>query len=336
MIYRKGEKISEYVFFSGKLILLFTIVFLLDFSIGRILSYYYFKQECGRQYRATFSIEKTEDDILIFGSSRAYHQYVPGVFENDLKLSCYNTGSPGQFLLYSYAILKANLKRHTPKIIILDVTDGELRIERESYDRLSFLLPYYKTHEEMRSIIDLKSPMEKYKLLSSIYAFNSSFLMIAGGNSDYFKRKFTDTNGYKPLNGIWNAPIDKGNSESYILDTIKINVFNSFIRDCKEKNIKLFVVCSPIFLKYTQRENSIIKLEKITKGQNLIFFDFSNDTTFINHPNLFDDAAHLNGKGSELFSSILASKIKNSLELKKHSSDSLSGVLSSLLSKSRF
>ena len=134
MTLRKRIKKNAYLYFTAKMILLLFIIFLLDFSIGQILRYFYFKSECGRQYRATYAIEKTTADVLIFGSSRAYHHYIPPLIENKLKQSCYNTGSPGQYLLYNYATLKAVLKRYTPKIIILDVTAGDLKTGYEHLD----------------------------------------------------------------------------------------------------------------------------------------------------------------------------------------------------------
>lgn len=304
---RSGNRIKKnpYLYFTVKLLLLLFIVFLFDFTIGKTLSYFYFKQECGRQYRATYAIEKTTADILIFGSSRAYHQYVPGIIEDRLKQSCYNTGSPGQFLLYNYATLKAILKRYSPKLIILDVSPGDLRVEKESYERLSFLLPYYKKHEEIRPIVDLKSPLEKFKLLSSIYAFNSSFLMIAGGNSEYFKKKTTDIKGYKPLTGIWNGPIETGNSEAYKIDSTKANIFTDFIKDCHSAKTELFIVCSPSYVKYSHREYSISIIEKIAKEQNTAFIDFTNNAFFTNRPDLFDDPGHLNDNGAKIFSNKL-------------------------------
>lgn len=310
-------KKNTYTFFCIKLLLLLCMVFVLDFSIGKTLRYFYFKQKTGRQFRATFAIEKTTADILIFGSSRAYHHYVPDIIEDSLKETCYNTGSPGQFLLYNYATLKAVLKRYSPKMIILDVTAGDLREERESYDRLSFLLPYYKNHEEIRSIIDLKSPFEKYKLISSIYPFNSTFLMIAGGNSEYFKKRNLEIKGYKPLLKTWTEIIEVRNSEIYKLDGIKLNIFSSFIKDCINARTKIYVVCSPSYIKYRQIDYSVSSIEKIAKKQNVEFIDFTNDSTFVNHPNLFDDPSHLNAKGSELFTRIVIGNINNRLKIYK-------------------
>jgi len=310
---RTRIKQNAYLHFVAKLILLLLIVFVLDYSIGKTLRYFYFKQEVGRQYRATYSIEKTTADILVFGSSRAYHHYVPEILENKLKQSCYNTGSPGQFLLYNYATLQAILKRYSPKTIILDVSPGDLKQETESYERLSFLLPYYESHPEIQPIVNLKSPWEKYKLLSSIYPFNSSFLMIAGGNSEYFKKRTADYSGYKPLDRIWKNSIETRTIDQYKFDSIKTKILISFIADCKQAGVKLFLICSPSYFKFIQRDNSISKIENIAKEQNTAFFDFTNDSTFINYPNLFDDPSHLNFRGAELFTNILSDEINKRL-----------------------
>ena len=304
-------KKNAYIYFAGRLMLFLLILFALDFSIGSVLRHFYFTQESGRQYRATYAIDKTTDDILIFGSSRAYHHYVPSLIEDSLKQTCYNTGSPGQFLLYNYATLKAVLARYAPKLVILDVSAGDLSVGRESYDRLSFLLPYYRNHKEIRPIVDLKSPLEKYKLLSSIYAFNSSFLMIAGGNSEYFKKKAVNLKGYKPLTRVWNEPIKIREIEKYKLDSIKVKVFESFIKDCKDAGSKLVLVCSPLYGKYQEKDYSISVMERFANEHQVDFFDFSNDTSFINHPDLFDDPGHLNDRGARMFTCVLLSKIKH-------------------------
>lgn len=303
-------KRNVYLYFAVKLILLLLIVFLIDFCIGNILRHFYLKEGTGRQYRATYTIEKTTDDILIFGSSRAYHHYVPSIIEDSLKQSCYNTGSPGQFLLYNYATLKAVLKRYSPKLIILDVSPRDLAEDKESYDRLSFLLPYYRDHPEIRPIVDLKSPFEKYKLLSSIYPFNSKFLMIIGGNLNYFKNKFSDIKGYKPLYRKWNKSIEIKSPDTYKLDRIKEKVFLSFIEDCDHAGSNLLVVCSPNFIKYNKPDYSITVMQKYAKSKNISFIDFTNDTAFINHPDLFDDLDHLNKRGSEIFTINLVEKLK--------------------------
>ena len=95
------------------------VILILDFLIGKSLEYFYFKQKSGLQYRTTYSIDSTRAEILVFGSSRANHHYVPEVFEDSLKMSFYNTGRDGNRLLYNFAVFSSILKRDTPKIVIL-------------------------------------------------------------------------------------------------------------------------------------------------------------------------------------------------------------------------
>ena len=127
-------KRNQFLFFLFKSVRVALIVFCLDFVIGFTVRHYYFRQKAGRQYRATYTIENTKAEILIFGSSQAFGNYDPDTLEKKLHLTCYNSGSAGQFILYDYATLRAVLKRYTPKMVFLDLVDGELaREDRDHY-----------------------------------------------------------------------------------------------------------------------------------------------------------------------------------------------------------
>jgi len=313
---QSGGRITKntFLYFTGKLLLLFLIVFVLDFAIGQVMRYYFYKQECGRQYRAIYALDKTKADVLIFGSSTAYHHYKPPIIAARLKETCYNVGSPGQGVLFDYALLKSVLKRYTPRLIILDVNLREFKYSKDSYDKLSFLLPFYKEHEEIRPIVDLKSSLEKYKLWSSIYAFNSSFLIIAGGNSSYYKKRYTDVDGYKPLTRVWDKPMEDWDLYEYQFDTVKINMFKVFVDDCRKAGTRLLIVCSPKYIIFHEKEVSIAMIEKIARDKKVDYLDFVNDTTFTNHREYFDDAGHLNTQGSEFFTNLIVDKL-DSLKL---------------------
>lgn len=296
-------------YFLLKLCILSSVLFIIDFGIGNILRHYYFKQQVGRLYRATYAIDKTTDQVLIFGSSRAYHHYMPSIIEEKLKMSCYNVGFPGQLLIFNYATLKAILKRYNPKMIVLDLMPGELRIERASYDRLSYLLPYYKEHPEIHPIIKLRGPYEKYKLISSIYPFNSLFLMIAGGNLEYFKKSKKDEKGFVALTNKLNSSIEINESSPYDLDSTKINILKSFIKICIKSKVNLVISCSPSFINFKKQDFSIQIAKDMSKLYGIPFFDYSNDTTFLNDCSLFDDPGHLNKSGAIIFSNLISSRL---------------------------
>ena len=304
------KKRNPYKYFFSKLLVLFVFVFVSDFLIGNLLSYYYFKQKRGADYLTTYVIDSTKADLLIFGSSRANHHYQTDIFEKRLNLSCFNAGRDGSFMFYHYAVLEAVLKRYSPKIIILDFNDGEFSKNEDSYDRISSLLPYYKGHSEMRSIIELKSPYEKLKLLSKIYPYNSSLLIIAGGNAIFSEKKREDINGYLPLTKVWTDSIQNENTPvTYEIDSTKFKVYQSFIQDCINAKITLYIVCSPYFMKSTHQDYSIHLAKEIAKKYKVKLFDYSQDSAFLNSPKLFADPRHLNKEGANLFSNSLIDSI---------------------------
>ncbi len=304
-------KVLAYCFVQ--LALFVAIVVLIDFGIGNLLQHFYFTMKRGTQYRTTYAIEKTTADIIIFGSSRAVHQYDPLIFEERLKLSCYNAGRDGEeSTLYHYAVLKGITKRYTPKIVILDLMNGELGNQLYSYDRLASLSPYYHTHPELRSIIDLRSKHETLRKISSIYPFNSLIISIFTNNLNARKEKNPDIQGYLPIQStkiITKALSTYDKTEQYDLDSIKISVLKLFIGECNQKKIKLFIICSPYYEKETGTDYSIVNIEKIAASKNIDFFNFGQDSFYLKRPELFCDVLHLNKNGATIFSNTVAEKI---------------------------
>lgn len=295
-----------------KLISFLFILFILDFGIGKLLRHFYFEQESGILFRTTYAIDSTEADILIFGSSTANHHYVPELFKEKFQMSSYNTGRDGNNILFSYAMLQSILKRHIPKMIIMDINDQEFMKGQDSYDRITSLLPYYDKHPEIQSIVQLKSPYEKYKLFSKIYPFNSLLFTIGVGNADFNKDRniVNDQEGYIPLKYTWRDSLTVDTSfNNYKLDTTKINIFKSFLEECYTQKIHLFVFTSPKFIRYKYPDLTIESIKRITREFNIPFYSFINDSFFLNHRELFYNPGHLNGKGAEVFTKMVIDKI---------------------------
>jgi hypothetical protein len=307
-------KKNPYTYFFFKLLLLAGIVFLFDFSIGNLLRYFYFKQQSGLQYRTTYSFEKTNEDILIFGSSRANHHYVPAIFEKEFGQSAYNVGKDGEVIFYHYSVLQSVLKRYTPKMIVLDFHNSDLQKDERGYDRLSVLLPYYKTHPEVRAIAELKSPYEKWKLCSSIYPFNSTIFTVAVGNTQFNKKRKEDQKGYLPIYKVWDEPMEPDPEEAEKgIDSLKRKLFESFIKDCADRKVKLFVVKSPTYVKQIGTDPYVAEAKKITAQYNVPFWDYSNDPTFTsNNGKYFGDRSHMNNTGAQLFTATLVKRIMSS------------------------
>lgn len=303
-----------YLYLGLKLVAFIFILFIADWAIGGIFNHFYFKQSSGWEYRTKYSIEDTKADILIFGASRAQQQYNPVFFEERLHQSCYNVGRDGEPVFYYYGVLKGILSRYKPKMIILDVENGIFMDSQSSYDRISVLLPFYKSHPEMQKLIEMRSPYEKFKLLSKIYPYNSLLFKIAIGNTEFNKNRNEDIKGYVPLTGALNEPIRTVDfSKQYTIDSNKVNLYRSFLDECKKANIKLYLVCSPYYIHAVGADTSMLLAKEIAASQNIDFLDFSKDEHFLKNPSFFDDTVHVNSGGAKIFSN----KLIDSILLKK-------------------
>jgi len=300
----------SYQYLLLKLAVFVLIAFILDFVVGSLFSHFYFKQTSGWEYRTKYSVEDTRADILIFGASRAQQQYNPVFFEERLHQTCYNVGRDGEPFFYHYGVLQGVLNRYKPKVIILDMENGVFIEDQSSYDRLAALLPFYNRHPEMRSLIEMRGPFEKYKLLSKIYPYNSLVFKIALGNTEYNKKRNEDIKGYVPLDRALDEPIRTIElSNKYPIDSNKVNLFESFLDECKKENIKIYLVCSPYYINPKGSDTSMVLAKKIARQRSIDFFDFSRDEEFLKTPGFFDDTVHVNFAGSKVFSNKLLDSI---------------------------
>ncbi len=227
--------------FFAKLAITILVICLLDLAIGKSLEYLYFKTKTGSPMQhTTYSLRTADPDILVFGSSRAQHHYSPYPFEKKLKATFYNTGKDGQGILYSWAMLKSELERsQKDKTIILDINPNEFNKERENYDRLSELLPYYDEDEEIREIIHLRGPFERIKAKSHLYRFNSLIFPILKNYFLPFDDAFDD--GYEPLERSLKLPQLTQFYGQETIDSLEVSAFRNFIVEAKKANH--FCIC---------------------------------------------------------------------------------------------
>jgi hypothetical protein len=310
------NQLADFKRFCIQLFLFALIVFIADQIAGRALQWLYFKQNHGFLYKTTYTFNKVNTPVLIIGSSRANHHYYPGIFEDSLKLKCFNSGLDGGHIFYYDAVLKCVLKRYTPKIIVLDLLPQELEYNPEDYDHLSVLLPYYSTHPEIRDLILLRDKYEQIKLFSAIYPFNSLIIPSLTGSLD-LHHKGADETKLKGFDPGYNSVLKEKLKAAYYkndIDTITVNTLQYFIKECSYRKIKLFMVVSPVFINHKNESKSISIAKIMANRYRFKLWDYSKDPYFLKHPELFNDIAHLNPTGAKIFSELIAGSIKSTLK----------------------
>jgi hypothetical protein len=308
----RTDSFNQYRKFLFCILLFLSIVAVLDFSVGKVLKYFYFKQKTGYQYRINYALNQSKADIYILGSSRAMHHYDPLLITQKTGMKCYNAGENGMNLLYSYLIFNGIIERHNPQIFILELNVDDFIKTETSYDRLSVMLPYYNAHPEFSEILYKRSKLEKLKLVSQIYPFNSDILQIIYGNiaENNAESKSKDFEGYIPLTGEWDKAHDVlKNLKTDKTDTFKLQKFEEMIRIAQKKNIRMVITVSPVYGVCEKPLTSIILAEEICKKHNVPFLINYQNKYFLTRPFLFKDPSHLNKKGAELLTYMLIDQI---------------------------
>ncbi|MCP4632315.1 MAG: hypothetical protein GY855_05260 [candidate division Zixibacteria bacterium] len=308
-LYTSNSKIKYLL----KLARFFIILIFLDFIIGQGLRYLYFHQNSGGCYNTTYSIEKTSEDIIVIGASRAAHHYIPKIFADILGYSCYNAGLDGQSIVYQKAVLSGILSRYKPKLIILDTAEAGLFREFNNYNALSVLLPYYSSHKDIQPLLELKSNFEKYKLLSGIYPFNGMILRIVKNNLTPEKR----IDGYAPLYGFMKKDEANPMPPSLNIDTDAIHTLETFLASCNNAGVRVVGIISPVYTKdaMANDQRSFELTKEIFKKHGVPLWDYSDDGIISTRPELFADIGHLNHKGAQIYTREIVSRINEELSI---------------------
>lgn len=294
------------------IVALITFIILGDWIVGNVLEAGFYSEQSLENDRVVHSFSATEADLLVFGSSRALHHYNTELIQDSLNITSYNVGEGGQNIYYHNLLLKTVLSRYTPKTIILDLfnMDFEETASTWNKERLAVLLPFSAEHKIIDSAFRTFDPNHKFKMFSHTYPFNSEVYRIVRNNYVPYHNSF---NGFMPIaaeNGLAESkqPVETKTGGS--LDSSKVAEMESFINDCLNEGIDLKLIVSPSFRWY-EKGNSYEEFISYLKNEFPVeIYSFQNDSFFVDHPELFRDANHLNAKGADVFTERVLSLIE--------------------------
>jgi len=288
------------------------ILILIDQLLGTVTRIYFFKQQSGKYYRISYSMDSAKADIFIFGSSHANRHYDVDVFEKELGMTCYNAGVQGQELLFVATLQKIILQRTKPKLIILNIDPEWLYESAGSYDKLGELNPYYfKNPDLIGQVLKKNKRFIEIPLLSKLYQYNSTIAHIV----KYFFFPQDDNKGFRALTGVNDSNFKNQKSieleeKNQKIDTLFVRSFKELLINAKNNKVEIIAVTSPsLFGVNLNRNFSFKEMESILLKQNVSLFNFCNDERFLNHNELYSDPGHLNIKGAALFSKFVADTI---------------------------
>lgn len=293
--------------FIYRIIIFLTCLFVADMVAGMVFSLLVGKAKGGDNWRNNYICDKTNEDILILGSSRAIHHYNPIIISDSMGMSCYNCGQDGNGIILNYGRYDMIMQRYTPKIIIYDIQPSfDLMAGDDNHKYLKWLKAYYNRNG-IPEIFESVDKTEKFKMMSNLYKYNSIFVQIIG---DYLHPlQSSGQKGFRPLYGDMDKmKISKKEEleETIHYDSLKLAYWNEFIN--KSKMVKLVFVISPTWNGMSPSHYKPI--QEICHDRGFLFINFANDLKYMHNYAYFKDGGHLNSKGADEFTKDLINRLK--------------------------
>ncbi|MBQ7820361.1 MAG: hypothetical protein IJ341_13215 [Bacteroidales bacterium] len=283
------------------------LLVVVDWVVGTWSEKMYYQSKYGIFRRQIYCLTESQDELMILGSSRAAHHYVPQVFEDSLGMSCYNAGSDGMCIYYHYGILASRIQRGCPpKMVILEVIGTDVEVSQGATFTLDAALdryaPHYGEFAEIDSLFVFNGWKEKVKLMSKTYKYNSKLVQTIKCN--YIP--WPEDRGYESLSKVMKvaegektADVLASSSDELHIEERKLEYLQKCIDDCKANDIKLVMCYSPYYGQTVPKSNQMI--EELAKANGVKFLNYGDDLRF-QKPEYFQDASHLNDTGAKEYS----------------------------------
>lgn len=301
---------KKYIF---RILLFFSIVAAVDFAVDQTCEWLQNHAKGGRMKNVRQAALNQEAEIVIMGSSRARHHYVPSVFGFALGLSAYNAGVDGNGIVLATGLYEMMSERYSPRIIIYDVEPAfDIIVYSEDGNNTRYLgeLRPYSTNPKVKEIICRVDPSERWKALSAMFRYNSRIIDLL---KDQLVMGEYSLDGYVPLHGeMKHEPIIKTEDNRIVQDTLKLTVMEEFIKRLSQSDTRLVVVASP---KYGAKSSEVFApIKEMCSRYDVDFLDYYTATEF-QQMDYFKESMHLNNKGARAFSEILAKRLKNDYKI---------------------
>ena len=264
---------------------------------------------------------KINADLIINGSSRAFRMVDPKIMDSVLHVNSYNLGMNGWTFGMQYARFKIYLQHNSkPKYVIQNIDLSIFEKRKDLRYHLQFL-PYLSDSIILNNTNQYEGRFTFPELYFPMFKYNNKSDIIMDGVLSYFGKgqKSPKYKGYLPKE----TPFDEKNwaDTKKSIPNGKLDTFEDetkhqileYIKFCKQNDIKLIFEFAPfyqpLFLLNLNRNDVLDTIKKYARDNDIPFLDYSQDTLG-NSKQYFYNAFHLNKKGSEIFTSMLANDVK--------------------------
>ncbi len=264
------------------------LIFLLVFGLNR--------------YFSDFRIDP-KNTTLIIG-----HSHSECAYNDSLIFGVSNYSESGETYFYNYIKVKKLIEQN-PHIdrILIEFTNNQIkeymdnRIWEDKY--ISYRFPKYVSFMNKEDINLLLKNNPNYFKSSFSVSFSSNFKMLFKrlnytteiGGYKYLERNFTDSSEQEE-----ESLTTEEQAAADLISVYNIEYLDKMITFCKENNVEVFLIRSPLNKNYKGFDNEVIFQYLLhTKYKEFEFLDFAK---FPLSDEEFGDVIHLNHKGAKKYS----------------------------------
>jgi len=263
------------------------------------------------------NMQNVNADLIVLGNSRARESYNDSLMTRLIGMRCLNLGNGGYSFDYVYHIMYNNyLKQNQPpKYIIVDISPWGTFSHTNPVYTIQ-MLPYI-TRPGFEFFQELCPRWSKANYILFVKYFGK--LGKVCKELDYLTQPTAQKS--KPNNLEWPKDcVGEPHRVEQECDEQIINLFVRFLDECKEQNISVILVCSPMHVEdglcYFDMDvfwNIIKWCNRGTKFPLVSYQDFfDSDTAF------FTDPIHLNQYGKQVFTTKLMHDLDSVGIIKQH------------------
>lgn len=265
-------------------------------------------------------------DVVVYGTSRARAHINSKILEDSLKFSTYNLGIDGYTFdmeYYRHKLILENNKK--PKYIIQTLDYHMLGKIKDLYQYEQFY-PYFENKTIVNTIKNYNG-LNRWDYQLPLVRYYGSKEQIFSAINILLRPSHNKGNRYKGFynyNQVWTDDLKKAKKSKKAIfqkiDKQSLVLFEKLIVDTKKMGIEMIFVYTPEHIdgqNFVSNRTEIMRLyNKLAVQYDIPFIDYSSDPMCLNR-NYFYNSEHLNLKGTNLFSSKLASDLKKYIKVKE-------------------
>lgn len=293
--------------FIVRVLLFLAIMFVVDRMVGMALNYISSHPRGGMTLRRNYITDHSTEDVLIMGSSRAHYHYNPQIIKDSLGMSSFNCGENAMGIVLFYSWWKIISERYHPRLVIYDVSP-EFDIRKGNNYEFLWRLRRFYDQKQVHAVFDEVAPKERWKMISRMYRYNSTFTELAADIIHPMKEQ--GNNGFVAVNRKVNQKYinkrPKYENKKITPDSLKINLFEKMIKEMG--STRLVLVVSPYLTGIN--DSTFNSISNLSQKYGIPFLDYSNDPKYLRKGQYFYDPNHLNAEGADVFTREMVKDIK--------------------------